>query len=89
MCATPFELSANVVYKFTCYYDTTLFNVGYTARHLVTRVREHFNFNSTAKYAIKDHVYSCSKCIHKHFNIHDFTDLKNVMLNMKQKFKKH
>ena len=70
--ATPFELSANVVYKFTYHYDTALSYIGYTARHLVTRVREHLNSNATAKSANKDHVYSCPKCNKKLFSVYHF-----------------
>ena len=44
-CATPcFEQSANAVYKLFCQCDMALFCDGYTACHLVTRAREHFNF---------------------------------------------
>ena len=85
-----FKLSADVVYKFTYQCDTTLSYVGYTvAHHVVTRAREHLNFNSAAKYAIKDQVYSCLECIEKHFSVYDFDVLKNVILNTKQKFKKY
>ena len=48
-CATHSELSADVVYEFTCWYDTTLSNIGYTARHLVTRAGEHLNFQLRPK----------------------------------------
>ena len=43
-CAALSELSANIEHKFTCQCDTTLIYVGYTARHLATRAREHLNF---------------------------------------------
>ena len=76
-CISPFELSANVVHKFACQCDMTLSYVGYTARHLVTRAREHINFNSAAKSAIKHHVYFCPECIEKHFSVYDFTVLNN------------
>ena len=46
------------------------------APHLVIRAREYYNFNSTAKSAIKNHVYSCPECIEKHFSVYDFTVLK-------------
>ena len=75
-CATPNELSANVVYKFTCQCDTTLSYAGYIARHLITRAREHLNFNFIVKSAIKDHVYSCFDCFEKHFSVCDCTVLK-------------
>ena len=39
--------------------------------------------------SLKDHVYFCPECIEKHFSVYDFSVLKNVTLNMKQKFKKH
>ena len=85
----PFEQPTDFVYKFTYQSNTTLSYIEYTAHHLVTRAREHLNFNSVAKSAIQDHVYSCFECNEKHFSVHDFNVIKNVILNMKQKFKKH
>ena len=88
-CANPFELSVNVVYKFTCPCDTTLSCAGYAASHLVAKTGEHLNFNFATKSAIKDHVYCSLECISKHFSVNDFTVLKIVILIMNQKFKKH
>ena len=70
---------------FTCQYETALSYIGCTARHLVTRAREHLNFNSAAESAIKDHVYSCFKCIQTHFSVHDFTVLKNCLTEYEAK----
>ena len=75
-CSTLFELSVNVAHKFSCQCNTTLSYIGYTARCLVTRAREHLNFNAAAKSAFKDLVYSCPECIEKHLSVYDFTVLK-------------
>ena len=35
--STHLELSSNVLYKFSCSYDTAISYIGYTRRHLITR----------------------------------------------------
>ena len=35
---------------------------GMSTRHLITRVREHLDFNSIQRSAIKDHILSCDIC---------------------------
>ena len=37
----PSYLQSNVVYKYTCSRDVNVTNIGYSARHLITRVKEH------------------------------------------------
>ena len=38
---TPKEITSNVVYKFTCFSDTSLAYTGKTKRHLVARSDDH------------------------------------------------
>ena len=59
---TPLALYSNVVYKFTCSCDMNLTYYGMFTRHLITRVREHLDFNSIQRSAIKDHILSCDIC---------------------------
>ena len=74
----PFELYANILWKFFCQCDMTFSYVGYNERQVVTRVREHSNFNFTAKSAIKNH--SCPECIEKHFSVNDRAVLKKCYI---------
>ena len=50
---TPKALCSNVIYKFTGSCDTNMTYIGLSSRHLITRVREHLNFKSIHKSAIK------------------------------------
>ena len=59
---TPLALCSNVVYKFTCSCDMNLTYYGMSTRHLITRVREHLDFNSIQRSAIMDHILSCGIC---------------------------
>ena len=45
-------------------------------------------FNFAVKSATKNHVYSCSECIEKHFNVYDFTILKKCHTGYKAKIEK-
>ena len=45
--STSLALCSNVVYKFTCSCDMHLTYYGMSTRHLITRAREHLDFNST------------------------------------------
>ena len=49
---TPLALCLNAVYKFTCSCDINLTYYGMSTRHLITRVREHLDFNSIQRSAI-------------------------------------
>ena len=60
--STPTKLLSNVVYKFSCRYNTAISYIGYTTRHLITNAHEHLNLNLIAKSAVKDHIYPCSYC---------------------------
>ena len=55
---TPLALYSNVVYKFTRSCDMSLTYNGMSTRHLITRVREHLDFNSIQRSAIKEHILS-------------------------------
>ena len=61
-CRTPLPLLSKVVYRFTCVQDTHISYIGYTKRHMATRVTEH----TDPKYAKKSHVFghikACSAC---------------------------
>ena len=58
-CSTPLALCSNVVYKFTCLCDIKFRYYSMSTRHLITKVREHLDFNSIQRFAIKDHILSC------------------------------
>ena len=45
-------------------------------------------FNFALKSATKNHVYSCSECIEKHFNVYDFTILKKCHTRYEAKIEK-
>ena len=73
---TPLALCSNVVYKFTCSCDMNLTYYGMSTRHLITRVREHLDFNSIQRSAIKDHILSCDVCSDVQHGIKSFTVIK-------------
>ena len=73
-CSTLMELSSNVVYKFSCAFDTAITYIGYTKRHLITR-HKHSNLNSIAKTAVKHCIYSCSHCIKSNLSVSNFKQL--------------
>ena len=73
---TPLALCSNVVYKFICSCDMNLKYYGMSTRHLITRVREHLNFNSIQRSAIKDHILSCDICLDVQHGIKSFTAIK-------------
>ena len=49
---------------------------GMSTRHLITRVREHLDFNSIQRSAIKDHILSCDVCSDVQHGIKSFTVIK-------------
>ena len=59
---TLLALCSNVVYKFACSCDMNLTFYEMSTRHSITRVREHLEFNSIQRSAIKDHILSCGIC---------------------------
>ena len=46
---------------------------GMSTRHLITRVREHLDFNSIQRSAIKDHILSCDICLDGQHGMKSFT----------------
>ena len=73
---TPLALCSNVVYKFTCSCDMNRTYYGMSTRHLITRVREHLDFNSIQRSGIKDHILSCDVCSDVQHGIKSFTVIK-------------
>ena len=55
---------------------------GMSTRHLITRVREHLDFNSIQRSAIKDHILSCDVCSDVQYGIKSF----NVIKKCQSKF---
>ena len=64
---TPFSLSSNVVYKFSCLHDVDCSYIGQTKRHLMTRVNEHVVLSGSSKSEIKTHIKKCPICRKKCF----------------------
>ena len=61
---TPAPLVSNVVYRFSYPREADLIYIGKSARHLVTRVKEHWALNSTTrKSANKKHILNCINCV--------------------------
>ena len=60
---TPFYLQSNVVYKYTCSRDVNVTYVGYSARHLITRAKEHISDCKSNKTAIENHILNCNSCL--------------------------
>ena len=61
---TPTPLVSNVVYRFSCPREADLTYIGKSARHLVTRAKEHWSLNSiTRKSAVKEHILDCNNCV--------------------------
>ena len=73
---SPLALCSNVVYKFTCSCDMNLTYYSMSTRHLITRVREHLDFNSIQRSAIKDHILSCGICSDVQHGLKSFTVIK-------------
>ena len=49
-CVTPVELVSNVVYEFSCSWDTNMSYIGMTTRHLGIRIQEHLQANENQQY---------------------------------------
>ena len=49
---------------------------GMSTRHLITGVREHLDFNSIQRSAIKDHILSCDICSDVQLGLKSFTVIK-------------
>ena len=67
---TPTPLVSNVVYRFSCPREADLTYIGKSARHLVTRAKEHWSLNSiTRKSAVKEHILDCNNCVKSQFYV--------------------
>ena len=64
---TPSNLQSNVVYKYTCSRDVnvTYVPVGYSARHWITRAKEHISDCKSNKTVIKNHILNCNSCLNE------------------------
>ena len=62
---TPSNLQSNVMYKYTCSRDVNIpvTYVGYSARHLITRAKEHISDCKPNKKAVKNHILNCNTCL--------------------------
>ena len=69
---TPFALTSNVVYKFSCLRDADCSYIGQTKRHLMTRVNEHVALSGSSKSEIKTHIKKCPVCHNKTFDSNNF-----------------
>ena len=61
-CKTPFALTSNVIYKYTCCSDAKLSYIGKTKRHLVVRADEHLTLEKDHKSEVKEHIKKCNAC---------------------------
>ena len=50
--------------------------IGMSSKHLITRVREHLNFNSIQESAVKNYVLSCDFCSNVKFDLNNFSLLR-------------
>ena len=57
---TPRLLLSNVVYKFSCLFDTNLNYIGKTKRHFITWWLEHLE--GSEKSEVKEHIKICELC---------------------------
>ena len=48
-----------------------------SSRHLITRVREHLNFNSLQDSLVKEYILSCEKCYNNQYNKNNFAIIRN------------
>ena len=58
----PFLLS-NVVYKFSCKVDPTVFYIGETERHIGIRAGEHLDIKGNKSSSVKSHIMNCAGCM--------------------------
>lgn len=60
-CRSPTFLQSNVVYKFSCKDDPSIFYIGETQRHIGIRAMEHFKLTGLSS-AVGNHVKDCAGC---------------------------
>ena len=75
---TPLPLGSNAVYRFSCPREADLIYIGKSARHLVTRVKEHWALNSIPRNsAVKEHILDCNNCVESDDILKPFSILRN------------
>ena len=75
--STPLPLMSNVVYRFSCLRDADMTYIGMSARHLITRAKEHLALNSVSrKSAVKDHILNCENCLNLDHVLSPFSIIK-------------
>ena len=80
---------SNVVYRFSCPREADLTYIAKSARHLVTREKEHWSLNSiTRKSAVKEHILDCNNCV-KYDILKPFSIYVGVVRTTSSKFMKH
>ena len=75
-CRTPLPLLSNVVYQFKCVQDTHVSYIGYTKRHLATRVNEHIVPKLAGKSHVFGHIKSCPACSAGSIDLRNFEVVK-------------
>ena len=73
--STPTPFLSNVVYKYGCVSDPTLFYIGQTSRHLLERAKEHLNPSDKTS-AVSQHISTCQSCKNTDLSVTDFQVLK-------------
>ena len=56
--------------------------IGYTSRHLLTRVEEHTDLTKNTKSHVKSHILACDGCRNADVSFDDFTVLKHYSSEM-------
>ena len=77
--ATPFPLLSNVVYKYNCVANPQISYIGYTKRHMTTRVMEHTQSPHCKKSHVFAHINNCDKCKQCKPGVHDFHVLRKCV----------
>ena len=75
-CRTPLPLLSKCVYKFNCVLDTHTSYIGYTKRHLTTRVNEHTVPSLAKSSHVYKHIVDCGACSAAHIDVNNFRVLK-------------
>ena len=71
----PFPFLSNVVYRYDCVSDPSLFYIGQTSRHLVERAREHLTLTDKNS-AVSQHIATCKACQDADKSVSNFEILK-------------
>jgi len=77
------RLYAQMLY--TCSSDMSLTYYGMSTWHLITRAREHLNFKSMQRSAIKDHIISCNTYSNVKYGMESFTIIRKCQSEYRTK----